>query len=172
MNIYGKYLTDKDDPNLWEAILVELTVETKLCLDYAKKDIPIYLVLGCCSHWLRPHQTRWSSAGGFAWPAGYGNGDGDLNYSRMGEPELDWSVVYIWEKEKWEPAERIAGKRKVILRVAVPTRTTTHSNAAVHSIWNPGTPNMPTTKRVRFYGFKKEENEWNCVARTNAKVVR
>lgn len=58
-------LGSEDDPELWQVavqhILAQLT------------PVPGMLVeLGRCSHWLRPHQTRWTADGGFAWPSGYG----------------------------------------------------------------------------------------------------
>jgi len=29
------------------------------------------LVVGACSHWVRPHNSRWNAAGGFVCPDGY-----------------------------------------------------------------------------------------------------
>jgi hypothetical protein len=159
---FGPHLGPDDDPEFWDTA-VELLVseiETETTEEITTRDI--YLNLGACSHWLRPHQTRWTASGGFAWPTGYDGGTG----SRSGLPQFDWSVKFLLNKKLkiWEPADRFRGKRKLILRAALPTRTTRHDQAAVHTAWVPGPPVHPTKKRVRFYGFRKNQQAWTCVA--------
>lgn len=142
-NIIENHLNKEDDSMLWVEVLNCLSEDTTSMLSESKWRGQIYLTIGACSHWLRPHQTRWKANGGFAWPSGYGNGSG---YSREGLPEFDWSVVYIWEtaERNWKPADRIEGKKKLMLRVAIPTKTVQRNQAAIHSIWEKGTPENPS----------------------------
>src|SRR5258708_3339750 len=66
---------------------------------------PAVLVeVGRCSHWLRPHQTRWTADGGFPHPTGYGSGRG--GHSLSGLPQFDWSVVLEWSGSEWEVVPR------------------------------------------------------------------
>lgn len=51
-------LSADDDPVLWEQVV--------------GGGSPLYAEVGGCSHWLRPHQTLWTAAGGFAWRVGFG----------------------------------------------------------------------------------------------------
>ncbi|MCJ8330936.1 MAG: hypothetical protein MJH11_13245 [Lentisphaeria bacterium] len=162
MNSIESKLSKQDDTSLWHCVLDELALETKYLSEDGTYKHPIYLTLGCCSHWLRPHQTRWTAAGGFAWPSGYG--DEDSSFSRNGLPNLDWEIVLLWDDEKWCDVSRISGKNKLMLRVAVPARTMIHDQAAIHTCWNPGTPNSPREKITKFYGFRKKNSEWKCVA--------
>src|SRR5215468_10060213 len=83
-------LSAEDDPALWEQVLKVLADDAST-LDIACS--PLYLEIGRCSHWLRPHQTRWTAAGGFAYPIGYGDGEG---VGRVGLPRLDWRVRLLF----------------------------------------------------------------------------
>ena len=141
-------LSSDDDPELWavvlDTILADLTPEPGMAVE-----------VGRCSHWLRPHQTRWTADGGFAAPVGYGSGTG--GYSCKALPQFDWSVVLKWSGEAWELAKRESVKHA--LRVAIPARTTVHAQAAIHTIWM-----TDREKLVRFYGFRKKDNLWKCTA--------
>jgi hypothetical protein len=33
-----------------------------------------------------------------------------------------------------------------------------------HSFWEPGTPDNPKRKLIRFYGFRKINGSWSCIA--------
>ena len=55
------------------------------------------------------------------------------------------------------------GKRKLNVRVAIPSRSTKHNQAAIHTVWTPGTPMKPRQKLNRLYGFRKFGADWTCV---------
>ena len=97
------------------------------------------------------------AAGGFAWPSGYLGGKG---FSRNGLPEFDWSVIFQFKDQQWEPAEKFQGKQKVILHAAVPARSTRHTQAAVHTLW------LPENETI-FYSFRKMNGAWSCVANSD-----
>ena len=143
-------LTAQDDPKLWEVVLAVLSEEF---LDrYRKGDggkEVRHLQVGVCSHWLRPHQTRWTKAGGFAYPNGYQGG------SCL--PGFDWSVILAFDGEHWERVNRFPGKKQIVLRVAVPTRSARHKQAAIHATWS-------TSHGHTAYGFRNIDGAWACVA--------
>ena len=58
-------LSAEDDPALWEQVLKELAEDASI-LEHVTDGSQLYAEVGVCSHWLRPHQTRWTAAGGFA----------------------------------------------------------------------------------------------------------
>src|SRR5881275_1785645 len=81
-------LSADDDPDLWAVVLETILLELG--------PAPGAMVeVGRCSHWLRPHQTRWTADGGFACPAGYGGS----RFSRSGYPLHDWEVELWWSAE-------------------------------------------------------------------------
>jgi hypothetical protein len=63
------------------SVLLVANTHSHLCME-----------LGACSRWLRPHQTRWTAAGGFAFPLGHGDGEG-FAPGVSGLPGLDWRVI-------------------------------------------------------------------------------
>lgn len=82
------HLSDSDGARFWLTVFDDLTQEfSSLGID-ERESYEIFLQIGACSHWFRPHQTRLTAAGGFALPAGYLGG----GFSRDGLPEFDWSV--------------------------------------------------------------------------------
>ncbi|MEZ5428237.1 MAG: hypothetical protein R2747_18350 [Pyrinomonadaceae bacterium] len=127
-----------------------------------KKKDEIFLQIGSCSHWLRPNQTRLTVAGGSAYPAGY---DKTIN-SGYGLPAFDWSELFYFDKRQniWLRAEGFSGKRKLVCRVTLPNRTRQHNQAAIHLIWFPGSPEDPSQKLKMFYGFRRIDGKWQCVA--------
>lgn len=153
-------LREEDDPELWKTVFSVLLKE--FCFRHPKieEGTEAFLHIGACSHWFRPHQSRWTAAGGFAWPIGYGGADGFL---RKGLPEFDWSVTFQLAKGNWLPVARFAGKRKLVIRVAVPSRTTRHKQAAIHTLWQP-------ENKVIFYGFRSLSDGWKCVANSEELV--
>ena len=161
VEIIEPFLGPDDDSAFWNQAIHVLVSDIESEISERPPDRDIYLTIGACSHWLRPHQTRWAASGGFAWPTGYGGG----TLSRRGLPQFDWSVIFLWDvnSEIWEPVNRFKGKKKLTFRAALPTRTTRHDQSAVHTLWEPGSPIHPTKKRVRFYGFRKREQDWACV---------
>jgi hypothetical protein len=156
------HLTAEDDKDFWSTAVTVLLHDVATDLENARPKTDIYAQIGACSHWLRPHQTRWTTAGGFAWPSGYGASD----YSRLGVPEFDWFVLLRrdFETQSWQPVHKLAGKRHLIFRVALPTRTTRHPQAAIHTIWLPRRPSDGQQKALRIYGFRKIDGVWQCVA--------
>ena len=60
-------LTAQDDPGVWKEILVVLGEEfLQRYRAEADEKESWFLRILACSHWVRPHQSRWLAAGGFA----------------------------------------------------------------------------------------------------------
>jgi hypothetical protein len=152
-------LGDEDDEELWRTVISVLAEEFERRVSL--KDTHAFLWIGACSHWLRPHQSTWVQGGGFAWPAGYGDNAG---FGHRGLPQFEWSVKFRFLHGSWQKAERFSGKQKTILRVAVPTRTARHAQAAIHSVWL-----RPRNKRM-FWGFRKLGEEWRPVAVSDSRT--
>jgi hypothetical protein len=139
-------LGETDDRLFWQTALSVLTDEfLQRCNDKATKRSCI--VIGTCSHWVRPHNSCWKAGGGFAFPAGY----------RDSLPELDWSLTLVSRDNHWDPVDKLPGKRLMVFRVAIPTRTTRHKQAAIHTRWLPGEGTI-------LYGFRNLDGKWHCVA--------
>jgi hypothetical protein len=147
-------LTHEDDPDFWELALRVIVTDFET-LANAERHAQPFMHVGACSHWFRPHQTRWAAAGGFAWPSGYLGGSG---HNISGLPEFDWSIVLRFDNGRWIPAEKFSSKKQLIMRVALPSRTARHRQAAVHTVCN---------RKTMFYGFRKLYEQWSCVAVSN-----
>jgi hypothetical protein len=157
-------LTEEDDIDLWVNVLETLLPEIELLKPENYKKPALYLQVGACSHWYRPHQTRWTADGGFAYPSGYGGGH-SVGWS--GLPEHEWFILFHWDEEKnrWKLIKpKFVDKRKLVCRVSIPTRTARHNQAAVHVFWSPGSPKEPDKKLTLLYGFRKKDGKWQCVA--------
>lgn len=158
-------LTVEDDPTLWEQVLKTLA-EDALTIEPVKHGSALYAEVGVCSHWLRPHQSRWTAAGGFAYPTGYGDGDGGgLPVARVGLPRLDWSLklLFIPTSGEWVVPTELPTKRFNSIRVAIPSRTTRHRQAAVHTLWSPRTLDA-RRKLTALYGFRNSNGIWELKA--------
>ncbi len=140
----------EDDPDLWRVVLVKI-------LSDVQPMRGLTVEVGRCSHWLRPHQTRWTADGGFAAPLGYGKG--------RCVPEFDWSVVFEWSGEEWNVASDQSVKPS--FQVVVPARTTRHNQAAVFTHWKSG----KKEKHIP-YGFRKKRNGWQLTAVGNESEKR
>jgi hypothetical protein len=153
-------LSADDDAVLWEQVLKVLAEEASI-LELVADGSQLYVEVGVCSHWLRPHQTRWTAAGGFAWPVGYGG----TRFSRTGLPLFDWSVRLQFNPAPagWIVPEKPPTKRSVFVRVAVPARTARHRQAAVHTVWPPKTLDVKRERTV-FYGFRNSDGVWELKA--------
>ena len=153
-------LSAEDDPALWEEVL-KLLAEDASILKPVTNGSRLYAEVGVCSHWLRPHQTRWTAAGGFAWPVGYGG----VGFSRTGLPLFDWSVRLPFNPAPigWVIPEKVPTKRFISVRVAVPSRTTRHRQAAVHTLWSPRTLDAKRERTV-LYGFRNLNGVWELKA--------
>ena len=154
-------LSDDDDPALWAAVVNAVYPDAQTLCGGATGRVPVFTWLGRCSHWLRPHQTRWTADGGFAWPSGY---DGP-RFARTGLPEFDWFIQWQWNAEsgQWGIATGDPIPGSLLFRVAVPARSRRHRQAAVHTVWKPGSPLGGREPFVQFYGFRRRP-EWFCTA--------
>jgi hypothetical protein len=154
-------LSVEDDPALWRQVL-KAVAEDASVLQVAGHRWHLYAEVGVCSHWLRPHQTRWTAAGGFAWPVGYGS----TRFSRSGLPGFDWSVKLQFNPAllDWIVPSEMPAKRFSFVRIAVPARTTRHRQAAVHTLWSAKT--LGARRRTVFYGFRNLSGVWELMARS------
>ena len=154
-------LSPEDDPALWGQVL-RIVAEDASVLQAANHRPRLYAEVGVCSHWLRPHQTRWTAAGGFAFPVGYGHSGG---FSRSGLPGFDWSVKLQFNAALlgWMVPLEMPAKRFNSVRIAVPARTKRHRQAAVHTQWSPGTLDAKRNRTV-FYGFRNLSGVWEFMA--------
>jgi hypothetical protein len=150
-----------DDRGLWAEVL-RVVAEDASVLLLDGRSPKLYATIGACSHWLRPHQSRWTAGGGFAAPYGYGDGKDFLR----GLPNLDWSVVLQFDHAQpgWVSPQPAPAKRFDSVRLAVPSRTARHLQAAVHATWSRGTLD-PGNKKIVHYGFRKSAEGWKAVAR-------
>ena len=149
----------EDDPAAWQAILA--TVSEEFAEHYrtsARGKEAWFLRIGACSHWMRPHQSRWIAAGGFALATGYKDAAGWSN----GLPDFDWSVILAFDGKQWNRVRKFSGNRQVVFRVAVPSRTLRHKQAAIHTMWS-------TSHEFTLYGFRNIDGKWTCLAASDEK---
>jgi hypothetical protein len=145
-------LAADDDRALWQAALVVLTNEfMQRHAEESSRGIWA-MVVGACSHWVRPHNSRWNAAGGFVYPDGY----------QDSVPELDWSLIFVFRNREWTQAVKPPGKKVKVFRVAIPARTARHRQAAIRTRWIPG-------GEAVLYGFRKVNQKWECVAASDEK---
>lgn len=158
------HLTIEDDSTLWTAVIGSVYADAEYLCSLNPAGKVISTIIGCCSHWLRPHQTRWTADGGFAWPTGYGGS----RFSRLGLPVHDWEVELWWSADTgWEaepPRAWDRRRKRAQFRVSVPARSVRHKQAAVFTIWMPGSPPLPNVQLVQFYGFRQQGTSWSCTA--------
>ncbi len=155
-SLEGKF-DPEDDPALWEVVINRILSDAALlCLSSTKRQ-RIQALVGRCSHWERPHQTRWTADGGFAYPDGYAN-----------QPEHDWSILLTWNvsESRWlvGAGKTMKVRRPLVFRISVPSRSKRHRQAAVHTVWRPGPPSKPSQPVVQLYGFRRLNNIWKCTA--------
>ncbi len=136
-----------DDPRLWEVALKVLADEFLRRYNGAAKNQKWIFVVGACAHWVRPHNSLWNAAGAFVYPEGYLNS----------LPELDWSVLLSYQNQRWALIKKLPGKKQTVFRVSIPARSMRHKQAAVHTQWSAS--QVPV-----FYGFRKLDGSWKCVA--------
>jgi hypothetical protein len=155
-------LSGDDDPALWQEVL-HVVAEDAAVLRATGGRSGLYVTVGSCSHWARPHQSRWTAGGGFALPEGYGDGEGFLG----GLPNLDWSISLQFDPNgpAWVWPLKSPTKRFNSVRLAIPSRTLRHQQAAIHAVWSAGTLDA-RRKQTVFYGFRKSKQSWKLVARS------
>jgi hypothetical protein len=158
----ARSLSESDDARLWVVAIAEIFRDAQYLCGHTRSKSPIFAEIGACSHWQRPHQHRWLKDGSFAAPYGYGG----TGFNIHANPEFDWSLPFGWNAHDqcWIAVEEIRGKRPLTFRVTVPTRTDKHDQAAVHTVWTPGSPTAPDQEAIRLYGFRKKDNQWQCSA--------
>ena len=83
MEAVQQHLVADDDADLWNVALETLVSEINLFAPVEKLPAKQFIRIGRCSHWFRPHQSRWTAAGGFAWPSGWKNTSGN-GFSKNG----------------------------------------------------------------------------------------
>ena len=112
------HLSENDDADFWRVVLNDLDGDLSQVGIDVSEGSEIFLQIGSCSHWVRPHQRRLTAAGGFAYPSGYS----ESLYGYSGLPEYDWSVLFHLGKvgKSWSEALKFYGKRKLVCRVAIP----------------------------------------------------
>ena len=155
--------SDTDDPNLWRSVLSIACSDISKEVAKAQSTRDLFLVIGPCSSWLRPHQTRWRVGDmEFAWPSGYGG----VGYSRSGLPALDWCCCFQYgEGDRFSMVD-IPHKfkhRQIILRIAIPARTTERRKASINMFWTPGTPSNFRRSVVRILALSRENTRWKLV---------
>lgn len=157
------YISDTDDVNLWISVLNIACKDISLQSEKSQSKRDMFLVVGPCSSWLRPHQTRWRvGKEEFAWPSGYG-GSG---YSRTGLPEFDWCCCFQYSgsnKYTFVRAPRQFKKRQIVLRVAIPTQTMERRKASINMHWSPGLPQAPKESVVRLLAMQRCDKGWSYV---------
>src|SRR5579872_6973161 len=147
-------LTEQDDPALWQKVLGVLNLEfLQRYREVNDNKTSWYLHVGACSHWWRPHMSRWISIGRVAFPFGYQ----DVAGFSKGLPEFDWSVVLTFDGQGWKSVEKFSGKKQIVLRAAIPTYTVRHKQAAIHTVWS-------RPHRHLLYGFMNLQGQWDCVS--------
>jgi hypothetical protein len=158
----ARFLSQCDDRLLWALAIAEIFRDAEYLCGQCRLKSRLFAEVGACSHWQRPHQHRWLKDGSFAAPYGY-SGTG---FNIHAWPEFEWSLLFRWDRDQscWIPVDRVSGKRPLRLRVTLPTRSATHKQAAVHTIWTPGSPTVPDREALQLYGFRKIDNQWRCTA--------
>ncbi len=91
-----KPFTEDDDLEFWRVCLSILMRDAEYAIGDHAGGREFYIHVGACSHWRRPHQTRWTADGGFAWPSGY-NG---TRWSRTGLPQRYWIRFLHCQREE------------------------------------------------------------------------
>lgn len=150
--VFEGKLTAHDDPDFWRIALFTFADEfvQRHEEESAKGDWAV--VVGACSHWNRPHQTRWTAAGGFAYPEGY----------KQYFPKFDWSITLVYRDGQLVPVAKRPGKKVNLFQIAIPSRTMRHKQAAVHTRWS-------TAGKSVLFGFRKSDGKWKCVAASDEK---
>jgi hypothetical protein len=149
-----------DDPALWLTVLQVVNRDiSRRFSEAAESARDLLLLVGACSKWLRPHQTRFRvNDEEFAWPSGYGG----AGLSRTGLPEFDWCCCFQRDNADFTRIDvpHAIGKRQFFVRVAIPTKTVHRRKASVNVLWTPGTPADSRQVLVRLLAFKKIDVQW------------
>jgi hypothetical protein len=155
-------LGEDDDSTLWPVVLETVYADAETLARLVAGSQRVLTQIGRCSHWMAPNKARWTADGSFAWPSGYGA----IGFSLTGLPEFDWFGQWAWcpESQSWKVTDGRPSSEDLVFRVAVPSRTRRHHQAAVHTVWRPGAPPLPRMEVMQFYGFRRLKAEWSCTA--------
>jgi hypothetical protein len=161
-SVIAPMLGEEDDSALWPLVLDTTYADAQVLARLASGHHRVLTQIGRCSHWLAPNQCRWTAEGSFAWPSGYGA----AGFSLTGLPDFDWFGQWAWHPESqiWMATDGRPSSRDLVFRVAVPSRTRRHNQAAVHTVWRPGAPPLPRVEVMQFYGFRRHMTKWSCTA--------
>ena len=55
------HLTGDDDSDLWDVAVNTILTDAALLARDTREDV--FSQVGCCRHWIRPHQMRWTVDG-------------------------------------------------------------------------------------------------------------
>jgi hypothetical protein len=66
-------------------------------------------------------------------------------------------MVLEWNGAEWEVVQRRSVR--IALRLAIPSRSRRHRQAAIHALWHTG-----QEKEMVFYGFRRRDDGWTCTA--------
>ncbi|MCA9215164.1 MAG: hypothetical protein KDB27_18980 [Planctomycetales bacterium] len=158
----SSHFSPDDDPDLWLEVL--RVVKGDIARRFTEADSPrdLLLLVGACSNWLRPHQTRFRVRDEeFAWPSGYGG----VGFSRTGLPELDWCCCFRRTNSGFARigVPHKIGKRRFLVRVAIPSKTIERRRASINVSWTPGIPADVRQPLVRLLAFKKANVGWEMI---------
>jgi len=160
--VIAPLLGEEDDPTLWPVVLDIIYADAQALARLVAGPHRVLTQIGRCSHWLAPNKARWTADGSFAWPSGY-HGTG---FRVTGLPEFDWFGQWAWfpRSQSWVVTDDRPTSQDLVFRVAVPSRTFRHRQAAVHTVWRPGAPPLPRVEVMQFYGFRRRTAQWSCTA--------
>jgi hypothetical protein len=77
-------------------------------------------------------------------------------------PELDWSLILVFRDRRWIVLSKFPGKKLMLSRLALPSRTAHHNQAAVRAPWSPGNETV-------LFAFRKVKEKWKCAAASDEK---
>jgi hypothetical protein len=152
-------LFDREDgPAFWESALDCILCDAESVLAANAIHQPIVVHLGRCSEAIRFH----TAIGRVRQSFGSGSQSG-CSFSSL--PAFDWSFRWLWQplENRWSIVSGQSNRHALLYRIALPAQTSVQYQANVHTIWLPGSPENPNEKLTRFYGFEKNESDWNCV---------
>ena len=149
-----------DDLALWLAVLLFVNGDISRRLSESESTRDLLLLVGSCSKWLRPHQTRFRIQDEhYAWPSGYSG----VGFSRTGLPEFDWCCCFRRDDSDYmriDVPHKVA-KRQHLVRVVIPTQTRKRTRASINVFWTPGTPADRRQPLVQLLAFHKTGDQWD-----------
>src|SRR5260370_14537744 len=97
--VMAAQLTNDDDPALWDVAANTILADAALTGREAKDDV--FVQIGSCRHWIRPHQSRWIADRGIAAPFGYHQPNTCYSYPDF--QHVYQSVFFKMTRSGWEP---------------------------------------------------------------------